>query len=127
MWRPRIQRGDRHGPRVLATSASANVEYLVLQGTADLQGYGNDQSNAISGNSGSNVINGGGGPDIVIGGRGDDVALLGAGDDTFVWNPGDGNDTVEGQAGADTLHIQRRERERKHQHLGQRRTRHVHP
>jgi Ca2+-binding RTX toxin-like protein len=33
----------------------ANVEYLVLQGTADLQGYGNDQSNAISGNSGSNV------------------------------------------------------------------------
>jgi Ca2+-binding RTX toxin-like protein len=29
--------------------------------------------------------------------------LLGAGDDTFVWNPGDGSDTVEGQAGTDTL------------------------
>ncbi len=28
---------------------------------------------------------------------------MGAGDDTFVWNPGDGNDTVEGQAGNDTL------------------------
>ena len=31
------------------------------------------------------------------------MALLGAGDDTFVWNPGDGSDTVEGQAGTDTL------------------------
>ena len=28
---------------------------------------------------------------------------LGDGDDTFVWNPGDGSDTVEGQAGFDTL------------------------
>ena len=31
------------------------------------------------------------------------MASLGAGNDTFVWNPGDGSDTVEGQAGADTL------------------------
>ena len=29
--------------------------------------------------------------------------LLGNGNDTFVWNPGDGSDTVEGQAGTDTL------------------------
>ncbi len=28
---------------------------------------------------------------------------MGAGNDTFVWNPGDGSDTVEGQAGIDTL------------------------
>ena len=28
---------------------------------------------------------------------------MGKGDDTFVWNPGDGSDTVEGQAGTDTL------------------------
>jgi Ca2+-binding RTX toxin-like protein len=28
---------------------------------------------------------------------------MGAGDDTFVWNPGDDNDTLEGQAGFDTL------------------------
>ena len=38
-----------------------------------------------------------------FGGRGNDIAFLGAGDDTFVWNPGDGNDTVEGQAGTDTM------------------------
>src|SRR5207237_201308 len=35
--------------------------------------------------------------------RGNDVAFLGAGNDTFVWNPGDGSDTIEGQAGFDTL------------------------
>ena len=29
--------------------------------------------------------------------------MLGAGDDTFVWNPGDGSDTIEGQAGTDTM------------------------
>ena len=28
---------------------------------------------------------------------------MAAGNDTFVWNPGDGSDTVDGQAGADTL------------------------
>ena len=28
---------------------------------------------------------------------------MGAGDDTFIWDPGDGSDTVEGQAGTDTL------------------------
>src|SRR5262249_54859781 len=41
--------------------------------------------------------------DIVTGGRGNDTALLGNGNDTFIWNPGDGSDTVEGQAGTDTL------------------------
>ena len=82
---------------------TANVETLVLQGGADLQGFGNGLANSIFGNTGNNLIDGEDGNDIVIGGRGDDVALLGAGDDTFVWNPGDGNDTVEGQAGADTL------------------------
>jgi Ca2+-binding RTX toxin-like protein len=82
---------------------SANVDNLILQGGADLQGFGNELANSIFGNSGNNLIDGEDGNDIVIGGRGDDVALLGAGDDTFVWNPGDGSDTVEGQAGTDTI------------------------
>jgi len=34
---------------------------------------------------------------------GNDSAQLGDGNDRFVWNPGDGSDTVEGQAGNDTL------------------------
>ena len=43
------------------------------------------------------------GDDLFNGGDGDDMALMGAGDDTFVWNPGDDNDTLEGQAGFDTM------------------------
>jgi Ca2+-binding RTX toxin-like protein len=56
-----------------------------------------------NGGDGNNMLIGSQGVDLVNGGRGDDVALMGAGDDTFVWNPGDGSDTVEGQAGHDTM------------------------
>ena len=63
-------------------------------------GAGND---TIIGSGGNDVLIGGDGNDVVTGGRGNDVALLGAGDDRYVWNPGDGSDTVEGQAGFDTL------------------------
>jgi Ca2+-binding RTX toxin-like protein len=51
----------------------------------------------------ADVISAEGGNDLVAGGRGNDVAFLGTGDDTFLWVPGDGSDTVEGQAGTDTL------------------------
>jgi Ca2+-binding RTX toxin-like protein len=57
----------------------------------------------INGGIGNDTIIGSQGNDFVIGGTGNDVAFLGAGNDTFIWNPGDGSDTVEGQAGFDTL------------------------
>ena len=57
----------------------------------------------LNGGTGNDVLIGSHGNDTVFGGTGSDVALLGDGDDTFVWNPGDGSDTVEGQAGFDTL------------------------
>jgi Ca2+-binding RTX toxin-like protein len=57
----------------------------------------------INGGLGADVIRGGEGDDLVNGGDGDDTAVMGAGDDTFVWNPGDDNDTLEGQAGFDTM------------------------
>jgi Ca2+-binding RTX toxin-like protein len=58
---------------------------------------------AINGGLGDDVFLGSEGDDLINGGDGDDVALMGAGNDTFVWNPGDDNDTLEGQAGADTM------------------------
>ncbi len=57
----------------------------------------------MNGGLGNDLFVGSEGNDLVNGGDGDDVALMGAGDDTFVWNPGDDNDTLEGQAGFDTL------------------------
>ncbi len=57
----------------------------------------------INGGIGADVIRGSHGNDTVVGGDGNDVPFLGDGDDTFVWNPGDDNDTVDGQAGVDTL------------------------
>jgi len=49
------------------------------------------------------VLLGSDGDDLVNGGDGDDFALMGAGDDSFAWNPGDDSDTLEGQAGTDTM------------------------
>jgi Ca2+-binding RTX toxin-like protein len=84
--------GDDH---IDASTLAAGVAHLTIDG-----GDGNDN---IVGSAGDDVLIGGAGNDVVTGGRGNDVALLGDGDDKFIWNPGDGSDTVEGQAGLDTL------------------------
>ncbi|MGO1077788.1 calcium-binding protein [Inquilinus sp. CA228] len=52
---------------------AANVEALLLQGTAGINGFGNALDNLIIGNAGSNVLNGGAGNDTLVGGEGDDV------------------------------------------------------
>ncbi|WP_217283812.1 beta strand repeat-containing protein [Pseudaquabacterium terrae] len=57
----------------------------------------------LNGGLGDDLLIGSQGGDLFNGGDGNDVALMGAGDDLFVWNPGDDNDTLEGQAGKDTL------------------------
>jgi Ca2+-binding RTX toxin-like protein len=59
----------------------------------------------LNGGAGADVLIGSAGADLIFGGQGNDAALMGAGDDAFVWNPGDGNDSVEGQAGTDTLYF----------------------
>jgi Ca2+-binding RTX toxin-like protein len=63
---------------------SANVEILVLQGSADLQGYGNADANMLYGNAGSNLLDGRGGADVMSGGDGNDVYVVdNAGDMVF--------------------------------------------
>ncbi|HVK14926.1 MAG TPA: calcium-binding protein [Gemmataceae bacterium] len=80
---------------VTATTLPAGVVKLTVDG-----GAGNDN---LLGSQGADVFLGGAGNDFVFGDNGNDLALLGANDDVFQWDPGDGNDTIEGQDGADRM------------------------
>ncbi|OYT88680.1 MAG: hypothetical protein CFE43_21255, partial [Burkholderiales bacterium PBB3] len=64
---------------------SSNVETLLLQGSANLNGTGNDQSNSLIGNAGNNVLDGGAGADFLNGVDGND---------TYLFGKGDGSDTI---------------------------------
>jgi Ca2+-binding RTX toxin-like protein/NADPH-dependent 7-cyano-7-deazaguanine reductase QueF-like protein len=67
-------------------------EKLYLNGSAAIDGTGNELANTITGNAGNNVLNGGGGADTLSGGAGDDVLVGGA-----------GKDTLKGDAGKDVF------------------------
>jgi Ca2+-binding RTX toxin-like protein len=106
------------GASVVVNGLAAKVTIAGAEGANDqlvVNGQGGDDTinaaglNAgqvkltINGGLGNDTITGSKGDDFITGGDGNDLALMGAGNDTFVWNPGDDNDTVDGQAGVDTL------------------------
>lgn len=80
---------------ITATTMPAGIIKLTIDG-----GTGND---SLLGSQGGDTFLAGDGDDFVFGDNGNDTAFLGAGDDVFQWDPGDGNDTIEGQAGTDSM------------------------
>ena len=79
----------------------ANLENLVLAGTAGINGTGNTLDNVITGNRGANSLSGGDGSDTLYGADGHDRLDGGAGDD-FLYGQ-IGNDILTGGLGADTF------------------------
>ncbi|MFC2707892.1 MAG: calcium-binding protein, partial [Neisseria sp.] len=78
-----------------------HVENLVLTGTANIFGAGNNSNNILIGNEGRNRLNSGRGDDIVYGGGGNDFINGGEGNDCLFGETG--NDTLNGEAGNDVL------------------------
>ena len=108
--------GDAGGVNVFGLHTKTNIFFpeqandrLTLNGLggADVVDATSLEADGIqlteNGGLGDDVLIGGDGNDLFNGGDGNDLALMGGGDDTFVWNPGDDNDTLEGQAGTDTM------------------------
>ena len=71
------------------------LENLVLTGTANIDGTGNDGDNALVGNSGNNRLDGGLGGDDMHGGAGNDYFINESNRDWIYENEGEGTDTLE--------------------------------
>lgn len=84
----------------ISYTLGANVERLILTGTANLSGAGNTLDNVLTGNAGNNSLSGSSGNDTLDGAAGVDTMSGGAGDDVYLVDVG--GDVVTEAAGAGT-------------------------
>jgi Ca2+-binding RTX toxin-like protein len=89
---------------------AANLDALILDGSADINGTGNSDNNAITGNGGANTLDGGAGNDTLSGGAGIDtltggngVDLLYGGSEADSLDGGANGDLLDGGTGADAM------------------------
>ena len=73
----------------------ADLENLVLTGSANINATGNGAANSLTGNSGSNVLDGGAGSDAMAGGLGNDTYVVNVAGDTVTENASAGTDAVQ--------------------------------
>ena len=85
----------------ISHTLGANLENLVLTGTATINGTGNGLNNLLVGNAGSNILYGDAGVDTLIGDAGNDRLDGGAGND--ILQGGQGNDTYVVESTGDSV------------------------
>lgn len=82
----------------ISYTLGAEVEQLVLLGSAAINGTGNGLNNTLTGNGAANTLDGGTGDDTMSGGAGNDTYVVNAATDTVVELAGQGIDTVRAAA-----------------------------
>lgn len=94
-----ITESSNAGTDIVISSATftlgANVENLMLTGSAAINGTGNTLANIIQGNAAGNILNGGGGNDTMSGGLGDDTYVVDATGDVVIESGSEGIDLVQ--------------------------------